>query len=135
MRFHTFPFLFFSSIYNRPCDNLLLPSVFLRQQDGRPADIEDLENIEALTLIECVQPEVCEQRRVQLRRILKEKETGKGAEAESQVRFKQLQQQNKKKKERQKERKRKKENPRTPKIDAAEYRIQRNSTVINELSA
>ncbi len=36
-------------------------------KDGLPADLEDLETIEALTLIESVQPEVCEQRRQQLR--------------------------------------------------------------------
>lgn len=35
-------------------------------EDGRPADLEDLDTIDALTLIESVQPEVCEQRRLQL---------------------------------------------------------------------
>eukprot|EP00052_Salpingoeca_macrocollata_P016626 m.134027 g.134027 ORF g.134027 m.134027 type:complete len:482 (+) comp20117_c0_seq3:68-1513(+) len=41
-------------------------------EEGFPADVEDLETIEALTLIESVQPEVCEQRRQQLRARLRE---------------------------------------------------------------
>lgn len=40
--------------------------------DGRPADLEDLDTIEALNLIESVQPEVCEERRQQLRARLRE---------------------------------------------------------------
>ena len=36
-------------------------------EDGRPAELEELESIEALNLIESVQPEVCEERRQQLR--------------------------------------------------------------------
>eukprot|EP00045_Choanoeca_perplexa_P003442 m.31186 g.31186 ORF g.31186 m.31186 type:complete len:206 (-) comp12043_c0_seq2:901-1518(-) len=41
-------------------------------EDGRPADLEDLEAVEALNLIEACQPEVCEQRRKQLTEHLKE---------------------------------------------------------------
>ncbi len=37
--------------------------------DGRVADMEDLEAMDALTLLEAVQPEVLEQRRAQLRRV------------------------------------------------------------------
>eukprot|EP00049_Salpingoeca_infusionum_P019209 m.360814 g.360814 ORF g.360814 m.360814 type:complete len:488 (-) comp19173_c0_seq1:455-1918(-) len=41
--------------------------------DGRPADLDDLETIDALDLIESVQPKVCEKRRQQLRDRLREK--------------------------------------------------------------
>eukprot|EP00730_Choanoeca_flexa_P008556 TRINITY_DN12503_c1_g4_i2.p1 TRINITY_DN12503_c1_g4~~TRINITY_DN12503_c1_g4_i2.p1 ORF type:complete len:476 (+),score=55.15 TRINITY_DN12503_c1_g4_i2:101-1528(+) len=41
-------------------------------EDGRPADLEDLDAVEALNLIEACQPEVCEQRRKQLTAHLKE---------------------------------------------------------------
>jgi hypothetical protein len=43
-----------------------------RAQEGLPAEPEDLETIEPLTLIEAVQPEVCEQRRQQLRARIRE---------------------------------------------------------------
>eukprot|EP00041_Stephanoeca_diplocostata_P017506 m.354822 g.354822 ORF g.354822 m.354822 type:complete len:468 (-) comp20726_c0_seq1:233-1636(-) len=36
-------------------------------EDGRPADLDDLDAVDSLTLIESVQPEVCEMRRQQLR--------------------------------------------------------------------
>lgn len=48
-------------------------------EDGRPADLEDLETIEALNLIESVQPEVCEERRQQLRARLRENAKGGSA--------------------------------------------------------
>lgn len=47
-------------------------------QDGRPGELEDLESIEALTLLECVQPEVCAQRRAQLRSLFKVNVRNKG---------------------------------------------------------
>lgn len=49
--------------------------------DGRPAELEDLDAIDALTLLEAVQPEVCEQRRGQLRRVLRESGRGPAAAA------------------------------------------------------
>ena len=48
-----------------------------------PADIEDLETIEALTLIESVQPEVCEQRRQQLRARLRENQRNEKTASET----------------------------------------------------
>lgn len=48
-----------------------------------PADIEDLETIESLTLIESVQPEVCEQRRQQLRARLRENHRNEKPSAEA----------------------------------------------------
>eukprot|EP00037_Helgoeca_nana_P032765 m.415302 g.415302 ORF g.415302 m.415302 type:complete len:473 (+) comp29586_c0_seq1:41-1459(+) len=48
---------------------------------GRPADLEDLDQIDALTLIESAQPDVCERRRAMLRSRLNEIE-GDGAAAE-----------------------------------------------------
>lgn len=45
-------------------------------QDGRPADLDDLDQIDALTLIESAQPDVCEKRRALLRSRLSEKQDG-----------------------------------------------------------
>mmetsp|Transcript_36662 Transcript_36662/g.96016 ORF Transcript_36662/g.96016 Transcript_36662/m.96016 type:complete len:482 (+) Transcript_36662:339-1784(+) len=47
---------------------------------GRPADLDDLDQIDALTLIESAQPDVCERRRALLRSRLSEREAdGAGA--------------------------------------------------------
>ena len=63
-------------------------------EDGLPAEVEDLETIEALTLIESVQPEVCEQRRQQLRARLREnRQQAQGADAWQQQQLLQQQQQ------------------------------------------
>eukprot|EP00038_Savillea_parva_P031352 m.85467 g.85467 ORF g.85467 m.85467 type:complete len:475 (-) comp9632_c0_seq2:2034-3458(-) len=42
---------------------------------GRPADLDDLDQIDALTLIESAQPDVCERRRAMLRSRLSERES------------------------------------------------------------
>eukprot|EP00051_Salpingoeca_urceolata_P010043 m.122353 g.122353 ORF g.122353 m.122353 type:complete len:486 (-) comp16559_c0_seq2:1189-2646(-) len=46
-------------------------------EDGRPADEEDLEAVEALTLLESVQPEVSEQRRRQLQTHVRQRRTAR----------------------------------------------------------
>lgn len=49
-------------------------------ETGRPADLDDLEAIDALTLIESAQPDVCDARRAELRARLQNKTTPAGLE-------------------------------------------------------